>query len=762
MRTSVLTLAAIPLLAAVAAAQGLVIPTEPDVPPLALTRHAVKVEIDSQAAVTTVEQVFQNNTERQLEAQYVFPVPKGAVLTRFTMLVNGKEQEGALVEKAEARRIYNQIVSRAQDPGLLEYVGADVFRANIFPILPRSSQTITLRFSQIVPAEGSLVSYTYPVRASAKRGPTVHGEFSVEATVKSPAPIRNLYSPSHAVSIARKNDREARVTFQARGAALDRDFRLFWGADPKEVGLHVVTYRPDAAQPGYFMMLVSPDSELQAKRIVERDIVFVMDVSGSMAGEKIKQARNALKYCLNSLNDGDRFNIVPFSSFAEPWKKELVGAAAERKSALAFADTLLAQGGTDIAGALDAAISFARSPNRPYYVMFMTDGKPTLGETTDPKAILKKAEKAKGEVRLFTWGVGYDVDTQLLDAMAETCGGVSEYVRPEEDIEAKVSAFYAKASRPVLTGLELHVVGDKVQLANFMPRAIPDLHAGSQLVLMGRYTGAGDVALRLTGRVNEAAESFTYEAAFAAETRTHAFVEPLWARRRIGALLDQIRLHGESKELVDDVIRLSKEYGIQTPYTSYLILEDGRQVSALPQGLGGARGAADRAEAEKRRAVEGKLAAERPAAAPAPEAKPDAAAREEANALAKTVASGFAKKDGKDAVETASYLRRLKESDKDGVDRSLVRSRKSAGRTFYALRDLWVDDAFEAADVTTLVKFGSAAYFRILELRPELAEAFKVAAELVVRTAAGKALVITAGAGVEVLSDGDIERLFVK
>ncbi|HEX7899134.1 MAG TPA: VIT domain-containing protein [Planctomycetota bacterium] len=768
MRTSLFTLALIPVLAAAAAAQGLVIPVEPDVPPLALTRHKVTVDIESQAAVTTVEQIFQNNTERQLEAHYVFPIPKGAVLTRFTMLVNGKEQEGALVEKTEARRIYNQIVSRAQDPGLLEYLGGDVFRANIFPILPRSSQTITLRFSQVVPAEGSLVSYTYPVRASAKRGPTVHGEFSIEATVKSPAPMRNLYSPSHAVAIARKNDREARVTFASRGASLDKDFQLFWGLDPKDVGLHVVTYRPDPREPGYFMMLVSPNSELQAKRIVERDIVFVMDVSGSMAGDKIKQARAALKYCVNSLNDGDRFNIVPFSSFAEPWKKELVGAAAERKAALAFADTLLAQGGTDIAGALDAALSFPRTSSRPYYIMFMTDGKPTLGETTDPKKILAKAEKAKGDVRLFTWGVGYDVDTQLLDAMAETCGGVSEYVRPAEDIEAKVSAFYAKASRPVLTGLELAVVGDKVQLANFMPRAIPDLYAGGQLVLMGRYTGSGDVALRLTGRVNEAAETFTYEAGFAAEDKKHGFIEPLWAKRRIGALLDQIRMHGETKELVDDVIRLSKEYGIQTPYTSYLILEDGRQMGAAAPA-GGTRGAMDRAEAEKRRDVEGKLAVARPeapkpepAAAPAVKAAEDAA-REEHNALAKSVASGFGKKDGKDAVETASYLRRLKEADKgEAFDRSLVRSRKSAGRTFYALRDLWVDDAFEAADKTTLVKFGSPAYFRLLELRPELAEIFKVSVELVVRTSAGKALVITTTGGAETLSDPELTGLFAK
>ena len=690
------------------AAQGLLIPDEPDLPPLALVQHKVRVEIDRQAAVTIVEQTFLNNTERQLEAQYLFPIPRGAALSRFTMLVNGKEKAGEMVEKNQARSIYNSIVNRAQDPGLLEYLGGDLFRASIFPILPHGTQRITLRFEQILNAQNSIVSYSYPVRAGPKRGPTVQGEFSIEATLKSAAPILNLYSPSHAVHVARGNDHEARVTFAQRQTTLDKDFQLYYSVSDKAVGLNLLATRPDPKNPGFFMMLVAPKSTLQAARIVERDVVFVIDTSGSMAGEKIKQARNALKILISKLNDGDRFNIVTFSSFADPWQKGLVSARERRQDALNFAETLIAQGGTDIAGALDAALAFPRDATRPAVVIFMTDGKPTLGETTDPKRILAKVRAARAGARIFTWGVGYDVDTHLLDDMAD----VSEYVRPEEDIAAKVAAFADKAGQPVLTDIDFKVLGGKVQLVNLHPREFPDLVAGGQFVLLGRYTGEGDVAFQLTGNLNGKRESFTYEGAFPAAESRHPFVEILWAQRRIGHLLDQIRLHGESKELVDDVVRLSTGYAIPTPYTSALILENDRL-------------------------------------APSPEAAAERKSEQEFN-------EGFKARDGKGAVDAAQRLRRLKESEQAG-DKAFFK--KAAATRFFFTRETWVDERFDVGQTVTRIKFGSAAYFRLLEKSPWIVDALKLGAQVVFVTAPGKAIAIDVTCE-ESLTDAQIEDLF--
>jgi Ca-activated chloride channel family protein len=772
--------------AAPALAQGLIIPDEPDLPPLALVRHKVRVEIDRQASTTTVEQVFVNNTDRQLEAQYVFPIPRGATMSRFTMLVNGKEKAGEVVEKNQARQIYNSIVHRSQDPGLLEYLGGEIFRANIFPIVARGSQTITLRFEQVLTAQDALINYTYPVRATTKRGPSIQGEFSFEAAIKSAAPILNVYSPSHAVNVARANDREAKVTFSDRRTTLEKDFQLYYSVSDKEIGLNLVTYRPNPKDPGYFMLLLAPKSTLQAQRIVERDVVFVIDVSGSMAGEKIQQARNALKYLVTKLNDGDRFNIIPFSSFADPWQKGLVSAKDRRQDGLRFAETLIAQGGTDIAGAFDAAVScLMTDPARPSYIVFMTDGKPTIGETTDPKRILAKVIAAKlgkgGEsLRLFTWGVGYDVDTHLLDDMAIRGGGVSEYVRPEEDIAAKVASFANKASQPVLTGIDLKVVGDKVQLVNMHPRALPDLYVGGQFVLLGRYTGDGDVAFQLSGRVNGKSETFTYEGKFAAAEPKSAFIELLWAQRRIGHLLDEIRLNGESKELVDDVIRLSKEYGIQTPYTSQLILEDdrrlGRERGAEGRDLAvttgaprrrsvAAGGAAPKTEEAKKldslsdeeaRAEKNKPAAAKAAADPAPTLPPADAADKE---IEENFARRFKEKDGKAGVDVAGKLRQLKEAEQAG-DRSLAEFRKAAGTRFFLYNGMWVDEKFDAAAEMTAVKFGSEAYFKLIEKAPQLVEALKLGTRIVIVTSPGNCVAVC-GAGSEKMTDAQIDALFV-
>ena len=511
------------------------------------------------------------------------------------------------------------------------------------------------------------------------------------------------------------------------------------------------------------MLLLAPRSTLQAQRIVERDMVFVVDTSGSMAGAKIQQARNALKFLVGKLNDGDRFNIVQFSSFAETWQKGLVSAKERREDALRYADTLIAQGGTDIAGALDAAVSsFGSDPARPGYIVFMTDGKPTMGETTDARRILAKVTAAKGRangeaIRLFTWGVGYDVDTHLLDDMANEGGGVSEYVRPEEDIATKVAAFANKASQPVLTGLDLQVLGNKVQLANMLPRALPDLYAGGQIVLLGRYTGDGEVAFELSGRVNGKVEKFVYENKFAAAEAKGGFIELLWAQRRIGHLLDQIRLHGETKELVDDVIRLSKEYGIQTTYTSNLILEDGMQVPGTTgmapaphfRGLAGGKG-----EAEKKLDVLTRNAPEapKPAADSSPAAK--AAAEEQASLVLR-----FKDKDGKAGVDVARRLRELKETERSG-DPSVAAFRKAAGTRFVQYRGLWVDERFPADAVVVTVKFGSEAYFRLIEKQPSLVEAFKLGTDVVVLTSSGKVLAVAAAAGEEKLSDAQIDAMF--
>jgi Ca-activated chloride channel family protein len=364
----------------------------------------------------------------------------------------------------------------------------------------------------------------------------------------------------------------------------------------------------------------------------------------------------------------------------------------------------------------------------------------------------------------------------LLDGIASAMGGVSEYVHPEEDIAAKVASFYNKASYPVLTNVELKALSDKVELVNLHPHVPSDLYAGSQLVVLGRYTGEGTIALRLSGRVSDKVETFDYEVKFPATDSQHGFIEVLWAKREIGYLLDAIRLHGEKKELVEDVVRLSTEYGIQTPYTSYLIQDDGAPHTMGKAPEGGNKKAGGRPvpvpPGAPQMAMKGEAKEKLnsfspdPAPAPAPSVVPSdepmvARAREEEKQqkeLAKDLETGFQKADGKAAVETASYLRKLKEAERADTGKLAV-FRKAAGTRFFQYRNLWVDERFQETHAVTSIKFGSAAYFRLVELHPELVEVLKLGEAIVFVTAPGKALVVS-GKGDEQITDAKADALF--
>jgi Ca-activated chloride channel family protein len=815
---SALSILVLALAVAPAGAAGLIIPVEPDLPPLALDRHDVRVEIDGQGSTTTVEQIFENHTERRLEAQYVFPIPKGAAMSRFTLEVGGENVKGELIRKDKARAIYESAVKRTGDASLLEYLGSDVFSANIFPIEPKARVKISVRFHQVLeglateavgsdPKErGNLVHYVYPLRNGVKRGPTVHGEFTVTATIASATPIRNVYSPSHDIAVDRSREREVRVTYAEKQTTLMKDFHLYYSVSEQDVGVNLLTHRPVPGEPGYFLLLVSPRSRLQATKVVERDLVFVVDTSSSMLGEKMTQAKNALRHCVTNLNDGDRFGLVRFSTSVYPWNQSFVPATeGNRALATRWIDSLTAQGGTDMAGALETALAFQRDPSRPCYVVFLTDGRPTVGKTVNPKEILANVSKIASSdkettLRLFSWGVGYDVDTQLLDGIASAAGGVSEYVRPEEDIALKVTEFYNKTSHPLLTSLKLEVADGSVRLLDRHPAALPDLYAGMQLVLVGRYTGEGQVRLHLSGSVNNESESFDYTTTFAKESDDREFVEILWARRRIGYLLDGVRQRGEDKEVVDEIVRLSMRYGVQTPYTSFIVLPDGSKVAAAParqnryklegdpqdNGLAlggglrtrGSRGASlgralddltvratGRPVAAKKPQEELSRSISRSGLQPAADGESaeyedrEDKARRKRNDRARSLAEGFEKTAGKAAVETAKYLRKLKEAKSTGDSRDAAPFRRASGTRFFQYRGMWVDERFEEKDEVTIVKFASTAYFKLVAKHPNLVAALKISNSLVYRTAKGRALVIGT-TGAETLTDEQIQQLF--
>lgn len=548
--------------------------------PLEVTYHRVSVDVRDQVATTTVDQEFYNPNPRQLEGTYMFPLPEGSHIDKFSMDVNGKQTDAELLDAAKAKQIYEDVVRRSKDPALLEYVGRDAFKVRIFPIEPNSRKQVKITYTQLLKTDSGLTEYVYPLNTEKFSARPLH-DVSVKVSLHCTQPIKSLYSPSHNVETKRTGDHDAVVGYEEREVRPDTDFKLIFTQNPKEIGINLLTYK-NSSDDGYFLLLAAPGTDVKEAEIQPKDITFVLDTSGSMAGKKMDQARKALNFCLANLNEKDRFEVIRFSTDSEPLFNELRPATKENVSrATEFVEHLKAIGATAIDDALQLAIRDGTSPartkdgaTRPYVIIFLTDGRPTIGETRED-AIIARMDKANAAgYRIFSFGIGTDVNTHLLDRIANDTQAFSTYVLPEEDLEVKLSNFYTKIKEPVLSGVKLAFSGSEIRTTKMYPNALPDLYKGQELVAFGRYSGHGAGAVKISGTLNGATREYTTDVNFVENDATNGFIPRLWATRRVGWLLDEIRLHGESAELKDEVVRLAREHGIVTPYTAFLIIED--------------------------------------------------------------------------------------------------------------------------------------------------------------------------------------------
>src|SRR5437764_1987031 len=598
-----------------------------------------------------------------------------------------------------------------RDPALLEYAGRDLFKVRIFPIEPRSRKPIKISYTELLRSDAGMVTYLYPL-STEKFSARPIKNLSVKIELKSAERLASIYSPSHKVEIKRDGPNRAVIGYESKDERPDTDFQLVYSSDTRDVGLKLITYKPDGDD-GYFLLLAAPTLSKETKPAA-KDVVFVVDTSGSMAGAKLEQAQKAVRFCVENLNGDDRFEIVRFSTEAEPLFHELVSADSDhRKRANGFVDDFKPIGGTAIADALQSALKVRPDKNdRPFVVIFLTDGLPTVG-SRNPEEIVANIKKASG-IRIFSFGIGSDVNTQLLDQLAESTRAFSQYVLANEDLELKVSSFYTRIKEPALTNLKLEFTGG-VRTAKMYPSDLPDLFKGDQLVVAGRYTGSGEVEATLTGTANGREQTFTYKLKFDDRNTTNDFVPRLWATRRVGFLLDEIRIHGETTELRDEATDLARRYGIVTPYTAYLIVED-EDRRRVPM--------ADRSMQSM---------------------STDAPARAEVS----KAWDGFKeKKDGDDAVANARSQNAFKFAEQSGAsinygateslrgfalnvpsapaesDRLTQYTRQSKfvnGRAFFQNGKQWIDTNAQNLSKRQRVQFNSEAYFDLLKQHPEAA-----------------------------------------
>lgn len=682
-----------------AAADGIIIPEPPICHPgpcpmpipieqLSIEYHHVRVTIEDQIATTHVDQVFRNDNEWEIEGTYVFPIPLGATLSSFTLWMDGKPVEGEMLSREQARSIYEDIVRTMRDPALLEYVDRAAVQASVYPIPPGGERRIELEYTQVLTADHGLVHYQYPLNTE-KFSTTPLEEVSVTVEGSSTVPIRAVYSPSHDVAISRQNEYGFKVGYEAYDVKPDNDFDLFFSISEEKVGLNFLTFRDSQAEDsdGYFLLLAGPSVTADPDQSIPKDVIMVLDQSGSMEGEKFRQAQRAMNYILEHLNPEDRFNIIAFSTGIRTYAPGL-RLAEDAAEAQAWIEALAVRGSTDINLALLEASEMAGN-ERPTMVIFLTDGLPTEG-VVEADQILANVEDVSGEnLRIFSFGVGYDVDTYLLDSLSKAHHGTTTYVTEEQAIDEAISGFYAKITDPILMDLSLDF-GD-MRVYDVYPDPLPDLFAGSQLVLTGRYKGSGFETISLRGSFNQEWHTFRYEEQRFRSQGGSDFVPRLWATRKIGYLLNQIRLSGAEEELVDQVVRLSIRYGIITPYTSFLVTEEQVLGSTAQDSI-----AAEAFEgfAGEPSAVYGKNAVER--------------AEQEAG-ISNADVPAEAPIEAQDSVQIAG------------------------SNTFKLQGAVWVDTRFDPEAMTALrVPFLSDAYFELAASDAQVAAAFAIGERVII------------------------------
>jgi Ca-activated chloride channel homolog len=707
-------------------------PAPPTPPPVSykIKELDVQMRLVDQVAQVQVSQTFVNTGSQPMEVSFVFPLPYDGAVERMTLMIDGREYPARLLDAKDARRMYEEIVRKNRDPALLEWMGTGLFRTSVFPVPAGAARTVSLRYSQLCRKQEGLTDFLFPL-STAKYTSEAVEKVSIHATIESQEAIKNVYSPSHAIEIKRPDEHHATIAFVTRNEVPSGDFRLLYDVGKGKLSTRVLSYRPDPTQDGYFLLLTTPeinaaasgtssaatgsvplltssdDRKARTPKPQGKTVVFVIDRSGSMGGKKIEQVRAALKYVLNNLHEGDLFNIIAYDEQVEAFKPELQRLNDKtREYALGYVDGLYAGGSTDIDAAMRVALAQIREPKQPNYVIFLTDGVPTAGETNEMRIVANAKELNKLHARVFAFGVGYDLNSRLLDKLVRENYGQSEYVRPNENIEDRVSKLYNRIESPVLTGVRLQFVFDAIKTAEGDPinRIYPkdsfDLFAGEQLVVVGRYRKPGTAKVVVQGSMGEFMLKFTFPATLVEKSTDDgfAFIEKLWAVRRVGEILDQLDLSGHNSELVKELVDLATQHGILTPYTSFMADEntnihdlaenEGRTASRL-SALGQASGAGGVAQ----RSMKGgyQSAPQAPASAAAPMDKFDD------EAAKRTV--GFAGEAKKEKAAAQQNMRNI------------------GNRTFFRRNGQWVDSQVTKwqEENARRVKQFSDEYFRLAE-----------------------------------------------
>jgi len=527
---------------------------------------STRVSAEGRRIKIRTQQTLRSASGGAVDAVAFIPLPAGVQPDTLVLRVDEQPVKARFLDAAAARTTLRNMAKAARLPALVALVGHPALVLDAISL--KGERQLQLDMEVTADERGGARTLALPRPAAAfTAAPVARAELRVQLTSKEP--LRTIYSPSHDLRIERSGETSAKARTSSRDVVGQDDLRLFWVAGSDPLGLRVLTHRAPEDDLGTFLVMATPTGAADEEAL-PKDLVLVLDTSGSMRGEKLEQARAAIDYCLEHLGQQDRFNLITFGTEIRPFRPEVVPADADNVAAArVYADEVVANGRTNISGALAAGLGGKPDEGRLRMVIFLTDGTPTAGELNPARIIERLPALNASKARIFALGVGHDVNAHLLDRLALLTDGSSEYLDPDQEIDVKVAALYDRVSHPVLTDVRL----DFGQLAtsDVDPERLPALFRGSEILVLGRYKGGGKHTVSLTGRTGAGPQRYERQVEFPAQASSaNSFVTTLWATRRIGILLRRLRLEGDRPELIAEVVRLSRRYGVITEYTAFL------------------------------------------------------------------------------------------------------------------------------------------------------------------------------------------------
>lgn len=565
-----------------------------------LKRTNVEAEISGFLSRVRVTQEFENNLSEKIEAVYVFPLPQNAAVDDFVMRIGERTVLGKILKREEAREVYEAAKSNGQIASLLDQERPNIFTQAVANILPGEKIIIEIGYVETLKYEDGAYEFAFPMvvgpryipgGAVGKQGggfapdttqvpdaskitpmpakDRAGHDISISVKLDAGVPVENVASKSHEIESAMRSANSYEVKLKNEKTIPNKDFVLRYDVSGKRIEDAVLTHRGDKG--GYFTLILQPPGEVRQQDVTPKEIVFVVDTSGSMSGFPLEKAKEAMRLALDGLHPQDTFNLITFSGDTHIlFEKPVAATAGNLAKAQAFLESRRGGGGTEMMKAIKAALDPSDSQQHVRVVCFMTDG--YVGNDLEIVGEIQKHPNA----RVFSFGIGNSVNRFLLDKMAETGRGEVEYVALTDDGSRAARRFHERVRSPLLTDIALDF--GNLEVADVYPKRINDLFSAKPVVVHGRYTKGGSGTIRLKGKSSGRETVREIAVVFPETEPNHDVLATLWARTRIDDLMAQdyqgIQSGNAKPEVKDTITNLGLEYRLLTQFTSFVAVEE--------------------------------------------------------------------------------------------------------------------------------------------------------------------------------------------